>query len=131
MNRKLLLAVLVLVCAVSVYAHHGTGISYDQDKWITIKGKVTEFAWKNPHSQLYLDTKNEKGETVNFAIELNSPGVMLRYGWSKRSFKAGDEVVFEVHPSRAGAPVGEALCPCKVTVNGKALKSDEQTPPQQ
>jgi hypothetical protein len=112
----------VLMGALSVFAHHGTGISYDQDKHITVKGIVTEFAWKNPHSQLYLDIKNEKGETVNYAVELNSPGVMTRQGWNRRIFKAGDEVVIDVHPSRVGGPVGECLNPCKVTVNGKELK---------
>jgi hypothetical protein len=117
-----LLAVFVLMGSLSLFAHHGTGISYDQDKHITVKGTVTEFAWKNPHSQLYLDYKDEKGEVVHFAVELNSPGVMTRQGWNRHIFKAGDEVVIDVHPSRVGAPVGECLSPCKVTINGKELK---------
>ena len=126
MKSTLFFVFLVLIGAVSLFAHHGTGISYDQDAWITVKGTVTEFAWKNPHSQLYLDTKDEKGETVNYAIELNSPGVMTRYGWNRRTFKVGDMIEFQVHPSRVGAPVGEALCPCKVKINGVELKSEEQ-----
>jgi len=109
----------LIAVSVPTFAHHGTGISYDQDKSITVKGTVTEFAWKNPHSQLYMDVKDEKGATVNFAVELNSPGVMIRQGWNRHLFKTGDEVVISVHPSRVGAPVGECLNPCKVTINGK------------
>jgi len=117
-----LFSTLVLMSSLPLFAHHGTGISYDQDTHITVKGTVTEFAWKNPHSQLYLDYKDEKGEIVHYAVELNSPGVMTRQGWNRRIFKAGDEVVMDVHPSRVGAPVGECLNPCKVSINGKELK---------
>ena len=31
------------------YAHHGTGIEYDVDHPLTLKGTVTEFVWANPH----------------------------------------------------------------------------------
>src|SRR5262245_38179550 len=54
MKNTSIFVLLVLMAAASLFAHHGTGISYDQDTWITVKGTVTEFAWKNPHSQLYL-----------------------------------------------------------------------------
>jgi hypothetical protein len=43
-------------------AHHGTGASYDQNKWVTIKGTVNEFLWRNPHSALFLDVKDENGQ---------------------------------------------------------------------
>ena len=118
----------VLISSISLFGHHGTGISYDQDKQVVVKGIVTEFAWKNPHSQLYMDIKDEKGETVHYAIELNSPGVMIRQGWNRRIFKTGDAVTISVHPSRVGAPVGECLNPCKVTINGKEPPA---APPQQ
>ena len=45
------LAVVTLTGAVS--AHHGTNISYDHDKPLTLTGTVTEFVWRNPHAQLY------------------------------------------------------------------------------
>lgn len=54
-------------------AHHGTGASYDQKKWVTIKGTVIEFLWRNPHSALFLEAKNEKDEVVKYSIEMNSP----------------------------------------------------------
>src|SRR5215467_6940859 len=77
-----------LLLSVSMFGHHGTGISYDQTRFVTVTGTVTEFAWKNPHSQLYLDVTDEKGNTVHYAIEMNSPGVMIRQGWTRRQFKA-------------------------------------------
>jgi uncharacterized protein DUF6152 len=102
-------------------AHHGTGTSYNQNETIQVKGKVTEFAWKNPHSALFMNVTDGPFKGKNYAVELNSPGVMIRQGWTKKQFQIGDEVVINVHPSKTGAAVGECLS-CTVIVNGKETK---------
>ena len=114
--RKALIGIILTV--VPVMAHHGTATSYDQKKWVTVKGVVTQYIWRNPHSALFLETKDANGKVANFSIEMFSPGLMTKRGYSRTSFKVGDEVVIEVHPSLAGEPVGECLG-CKVLVNGK------------
>jgi hypothetical protein len=122
--RKIHIALLgaLLATAVPVAAHHGTAVSYEQGSWITVKGTVTEFRWRNPHSALFLDITDDKGEMVNYAIELPSPVLMSRSnGWTRATFKVGDTVEFRVHPSRTGAPVGECLTDCLVYVNGELL----------
>ena len=113
------------VLAPSITAHHGTAASYDQDKYITVTGVVTEFRWKNPHSSLHLEVTDANGKASEFAIELASPGLMARQGtgWTRRTFKPGDKVTFRVHPSKVGGPVGECLFNCDVTVNGTKLTS--------
>ena len=116
---SLTIAGLILV-SIPILGHHGTGISYDQDRWVSVTGTVIEFAWKNPHSQLYLAVTDEKGNTVRWGLEMSSPGVMIRQGWTNRQFKPGDQVTVSVHPSRTGAPVGECI-PCSGTLNGKEL----------
>lgn len=88
-----------------VLAHHGTGSSYEMDKVVTVSGTVTEFVWSNPHSQLYFDVKDDKGNVVHWAGELQSPTALLERGWTKTSIKAGDQVTVTGHPSKAGAPV--------------------------
>jgi hypothetical protein len=107
--------------AVPMLAHHGTGTSYDQNKTIQVKGKVTEFSWKNPHSALFMNVTDGPFKGRNYAVELNSPGVMIRQGWTKKQFQIGDDVVINVHPSKTGAAVGECLS-CTVVVNGKETK---------
>ena len=111
--------------AAHVSGHHGTAASYDGSKQVTITGKVTEFWWRNPHSALFIDITDEKGERVNWSVEMNSPGVLTRSGWTRRTFVAGDAIFIIVHPSRAGTPVGVCLNPCTVSVNGKALSARE------
>ncbi len=113
-----------LVLSGPATAHHGTAVSYDQNGWITVKGTVTEFRWRNPHSALFLDITKENGDKVNYAIELPSPVLMSRSnGWTRATFKVGDTVEFRVHPSRTGADVGECLFDCLVHVNGELLPS--------
>lgn len=104
-------------------AHHGTSVNYDHSKVITIVGTVTEFRWRNPHSALFLDVTDEDGNVTNFAIELPSPTLMSRgdLGWTRHTFKVGDRVEFDAHPSRTGAPVAVGGCTdgCRVLVNGE------------
>ena len=120
------LAILLAVMTTApVAGHHGTAASYDDSKQVTITGKVTEFWWRNPHSALFIDITDDKGERITWSIEMNSPGVLLRGGWTRRTFVAGDAVSIVVHPSRAGTPVGVCLNPCAVTVNGEPLSARE------
>ncbi len=116
---SLIIIALILV-SIPTFGHHGTGISYDQDVWVSVTGTVLEFAWKNPHSQLYISVTDDKGNSVRWGLEMSSPGVMIRQGWTNRQFKPGDQVTLSVHPSRTGAPVGECI-PCVGTLNGKEL----------
>jgi len=123
---------LAAMCAASTllashaFAHHGTATSYDQERFITVTGTVTEFRWRNPHSSLYLAVKDEAGKVSTYAIELASPVLMVREnGWTRETFKVGDEIVFKVHPSKSGGPVGECLFNCEVLINGKPLGGRE------
>ena len=121
MNQKLHLnafLVTVLALAAPAFAHHGTGVAYDSTKPTVVKGIVTDFAWRNPHAQLFLEVKDESGTVQQYAVEMNSPGVMIRQGWTKRQFKAGDEVSITVYPAKSGARVGSCIGTCKVVING-------------
>jgi hypothetical protein len=108
-----------LILAVApMFAHHGTAASYDQKKWVTLKGTVSEFIWRNPHCALFLDVTEGGGKVVNYSIEMFSPSLMVKRGLTKAVFKKGDQVTIDVHPALAGTPSGECLG-CKFTVNGK------------
>ena len=115
----------VLMCAPAL-AHHGTG-TYDSSKSVTLSGVVTEFAFTNPHAALYFDVKDASGKLVNWAIEMNSPGVLRRAGWTKATFKAGDEITITVRPAKAGTPVGLINRSQPVIVNGKQVLSGDRT----
>jgi len=120
-----LAAGLLLMCA-PVLAHHATG-TYDSTKSVTLSGVVTEFAFSNPHAALYFDVKDASGKVVNWAIEMNSPGVLRKAGWTKATFKAGDQITITVRPAKAGTPVGLINRAQGVFVNGKQVLSGDRT----
>ena len=116
-------AAALLFAWLPLFAHHGNA-AYDDKNPITIKGTVTEFDWVNPHAQIYLDVKDDKGNTVRWSVETYSPGKLVRAGWSKDSVKTGDVVSINLIPAKNGAPVGFLH---KLTLpGGKELGLQEQ-----
>jgi len=124
-NRRKFLSAVAALLAVGapLWAHHGNA-AYDDKNPIIIKGTVTEFAWTNPHAQIYLDVKDEKGAIVHWAVETYSPGKLVRAGWTKDVVKAGDIVSINLIPAKNGSPVG--FLHKLVLPNGKELGLQEQ-----
>jgi Family of unknown function (DUF6152) len=113
------------------FAHHGTA-GYDMAKVITLTGTATKVDWTNPHIVIYMDAKDKQGTLQHWTLELSAPLLMQRFGWTKDSVKAGDQVVAETHPAKNGAPVGTsgaATFVLKVVVNGTALPVVNPTGP--
>ena len=86
-------------------AHHGAA-SFDTTRELTLKGSVTEWIWANPHCFLKFDAKDDTGTVRNWAVEVSNPTDMVKRGWARTSFKAGDEVTVTLQPVKGGAPVG-------------------------
>src|SRR5262245_58915113 len=109
MKRFLLVAIVVFALAAPMFAHHGTNISYDRSKAMTVKGVVTEFHYANPHPQLYVDVKDDQGKVTNWGCEIAANVYQLSLaGWSKQrsttELKVGTPVTITIAPSRAGTP---------------------------
>ena len=115
----LLVAGSIVCFAPALMAHHGTNASYDPTKKVTLNGVVTNFTWRNPHAFVEFDVTDDKGVTVHWVGEMNSPGVLKTAGWTSTTLKPGDRVTLTVNPSRAGTPVGVIDRGQPVFVNGK------------
>jgi uncharacterized protein DUF6152 len=103
-----LLACASLVVAAPVLAHHSFSGEYDSTKPVTLTGKVTKVEWTNPHARFYIDVKGDDGQTTNWNLELASPNVLKRQGWSSSSLKEGDVVTVEGSLARSGAKMANA-----------------------
>lgn len=108
----------VLLVSVPLVAHHGAA-ALDTGREITLKGTVTEWIWSNPHCFLRFDAKDDTGTVRNWAVETQNPTTMTQRGWSRTSFKAGDEVTVTIEPVKNGQPVGRILT--AVLANGQKL----------
>ena len=85
-------------------AHHGEA-NYDTEKTASIKGTVTDFQFVNPHVQISLDVKNDKGDIEHWVGEARSPAMLSRYGgWDKNTIKVGDVITFYGHRTKNGTP---------------------------
>ena len=104
-NKLLAISLGLFTISISVFAHHGAA-AYDTTKKITVKGTVTEWFWANPHCFLRFDAKDEKGNVVHWATEASNPSDMVNLGWSKQSFKPGDEITVTFIPVKNGQPIG-------------------------
>jgi hypothetical protein len=118
-SPRCLVAAVVLLAPTSMLAHHGTNVSYDSTKSVTLSGTVTRFTFRNPHAFVEFDVKNEAGEIVHWVGEMNSPTVLRAAGWDAMTLNAGDQVTMTVNPSRAGTPRGVINRGKPVMVNGK------------
>ena len=95
-------------------AHHGTNISYDRSKQFTTQAVVTSFEYRNPHPELHIDFKDEKGVSQKWGLELlPNPAQLIRNGWSRarsvEALKPGTQVMVTIAPSKAGGVVGLLL----------------------
>ncbi len=117
---KALLALLVASTTTGVaLAHHSFAAEFDAAKKLKLTGTVTKVQWRNPHTYFYVDVKGEDGEIHNWAMELGSPNVLMRRGWTRDSLKIGDQVTVE--GARARDNSYKANANSVVTADGKKM----------
>ena len=117
----LALAASGVIVSVPLLAHHGTAV-YDTSKTLTVKGTVAEYVWANPHVYVKVDTKDDSGNTVRWTLEAQNPITETDLGWTKNTFKPGDEVEIDVKPARNGRPIGSIGFATRIVINGKQFK---------
>ncbi|HEV2520805.1 MAG TPA: DUF6152 family protein [Candidatus Acidoferrales bacterium] len=122
--------IVLLAVSVPLFAHHGNAV-YDTEKKVTIKGTVTRWIWSNPHCMIQLDATDDSGHVVHWIVETENPSSMIRYGWTDKSVKVGDEVTVDALPVKTGLPVGriiDVVLPGGEKLIGRAVVSSQPKP---
>ena len=98
----------LLMAGLPLAAHHSFAAEYDSTKKIELKGVVTKFEWTNPHAHFYVDVTGSDGKVANWNLELASPNMMQRNGWTRHALKEGDKVVVVASQAKDGTHTASA-----------------------
>jgi hypothetical protein len=98
----------ILATAVPVFAHHSFAAEYDASKPVELHGTVTKMEWTNPHARIYLAVKDANGMVTEWNLELASPNVLARNGWTRHSLKEGDVVTVSGSRAKDGNTMANA-----------------------
>src|SRR5438105_15828000 len=87
-----LLALMVLLATVSLWAHHSPSAIFDMQKRIAVAGTLTKVDWINPHIVVYVDGRGEEGKAERWDFERHPPGGVRRIGGARAGFAKGNGV---------------------------------------
>ena len=102
-----LLTVILLLTGATLWAHHGSAISYDTAHLWSTWATVTQFNYLNPHPSMRFDRTLKDGTVEHWDSELlTNPSALARAGWTKsrsiEALKPGTKVKLYVGTSRVG-----------------------------
>ncbi len=106
--KALVACVAIAMCAIPAVAHHSFAM-FDATKTMTLQGTIKEFHWTNPHSWIFLMVADAEGQPKEWAIELGSPGCLVRQGWVPKTLTPGMNVKVVVRPLKDGKIGGQFL----------------------
>jgi hypothetical protein len=115
----LVIGVWLLVSGAPLAGHHAFSSEYDENKVVTLKGKVTKIEWLNPHAKFFVDVVNQDNSVTNWAFELASPNALTREGWNRHTLTVGDAITVSGFAAKSGKNMASTRT--VTTADGKAL----------
>src|SRR5205085_4536044 len=92
----------ILSLGMLLSAQHGVAAKFDPTKPTTLKGVVTQVDWANPFVHIIVKVPAASGSPVRWAVELESPILLARNGWSETTVQPGDSVTVQGFLARNG-----------------------------
>ena len=109
--KKLIIA--AALCALPAYAHHGWS-EYDQEKPLTLTGKVVDSGYEHPHGHIRLETPAK-----TWLVVLAPPSRMQNRGLPREEIKVGSTVTVVAYANRAKPEEARAE---RITAAGKTVE---------
>ena len=89
------LALVAILAAIPVRAHHAFAAEFDIDSPLTLEGKLAVWEMINPHSWFHIDVEGPDGEVVRWEVEGGSPNQLIRNGVTQNTVLIGTVLVVE------------------------------------
>jgi hypothetical protein len=89
-----------LLAASQTEAHHSFAATYFEDKTVQIEGKLVQFQFRNPHSFIQVEVKDEKGQIQRWSVEWGGASQLGAQGVTNETLKYGDIVTLTGAPGR-------------------------------
>ena len=103
--RPIAIFVTAFVATSPVSGHHSDA-ALDMESVVNFEGTVTAFNWRNPHVYFTVETTDERGEPVEWTLQMASTITVSRMGWTREALSVGDRVTVGAHAARNGRPYG-------------------------
>lgn len=94
------ITVLLLAVTFPVSSHHSFPGVYDVKQRYLLDGVVSKFMFRNPHSFIVLDVKDDDGEIATWHLELPPKWALQRAGVPAGLIVEGDELLVVCNPQR-------------------------------
>ena len=95
-----MLGAIGLAAVVPLSAHHSFAATYFEDQTTKIEGDLVQFQFRNPHSYVHLEAKDDKGVVQRWTIEWGSGMQLSTQGLTATTLKVGDHVIVTGAPGR-------------------------------
>ena len=115
----------VMAAGVSQVAAHHSAAMFDSSKFQTLKGKVVELRWVNPHVTVTVTGSPSPDEApAEWVMETTSPGNLVRGGWRRDALKPGEEVEVTFNPEREAGKKSGRLREVRVISTGEVFTAN-------
>jgi hypothetical protein len=93
-------AVVALLAAVPVAAHHAFGAEFDRDAPIRLQGFIVRLEWVNPHTWIHMEVTQEDGAKQVWMVEGGTPNTLLRRGLRRDCLTPGTEIIVDGYQTK-------------------------------
>jgi Family of unknown function (DUF6152) len=123
---RVYVALAAVLLANEAVAHHNMTAQFDFNDRVTLTGKLTKVDWRNPHTYLSVDAKNDKGEMESWQIEGPAPNFFRVRDLGKPDFEGSIGKTLTVELSRARDKSRSGLIRTLTLPGGKVVSACPQ-----
>jgi len=96
-SRAVLVALVGLLMAGPLMAHHSLGAEFQMGNPSAITGLLTKVEWDNPHIYWSVDVKDDSGKVTRWSVEGLPPSYLHRSGVTRQSMEPLVGTTITVH----------------------------------